>query len=100
MAILGDGYPFNDYNFKNTLQLKSIVCRWNKRHLFVYSSWLYLLFYYTFHYEDMYCDYIKFNNIIIVSRHPFQARDYHSIIFPLNIWDIICLIILYGIYDL
>jgi len=50
---------FNDYNFKNTLQLKSIVCRWNKRHLFVYSSWLYLLFYYTFHYEDMYCDYIK-----------------------------------------
>ena len=36
-----------------------MVCKWNKCHLFVYNLWLYLLFYYTLHHEDLYYDYIK-----------------------------------------
>jgi len=66
----------------------------DKHYPFLHNSWLYLLFYYTFHHEGLYYDYIKyfffylnlfharFNNIIIVRMYP---RNYHSIIFPLNI---------------
>jgi len=32
----------------------------DKCHLFVYNSWLYILFYYTFHHEGLHYDYIEF----------------------------------------
>jgi len=36
----------------------------DKHHLFIYNSWLYLSFYYTFHQEGLHYDYIESISIV------------------------------------